>query len=107
MVGSRNTPKGVISAILVSAAVLFSTALAWEDVPAANSWIPQDAVIAIELTRPKALLEMLAGEKATAAITDLPLYKQVASQPQFRGFLGVSISWRCLLIPIGGPDWRS
>ena len=60
-----------------------------QTLPPAIRWIPQDAVICLELSEPKALLELLAGEKATSAITALPLYQNQASKPQFQEFLNL------------------
>ena len=60
-----------------------------QTLPPAVHWIPQDAVICLELSEPKALLELLAGEKATSAITALPLYQNQASKPQFQEFLNL------------------
>jgi hypothetical protein len=60
-----------------------------QTLPPAIKWIPQDAVICLELSEPKALLELLAGEKATAAITALPLYQQQVSKPQFQELLNL------------------
>jgi hypothetical protein len=63
--------------------------MAEQTLPPAIQWIPQDAVITLELTEPKALLELFAGKKATAAITALPLYQKQASTPKFKEFLNV------------------
>ena len=60
-----------------------------QTLPPASRWIPQDAVIALELSEPKALLELLAGKKATSVITALPLYKKQVSKPQFQEFLNL------------------
>ncbi len=103
MVCSRNILKSTICAMLVSVVVFGAGAFAAKDVTAANRWIPMDAVIAVECTRSKALLAMLTGEGATAAITGLPAYKVLASQPRFREFLGV-INFLALTLDT---DWRS
>jgi hypothetical protein len=63
--------------------------MAAQNLPPAIQWIPKDAVISLELTQPKALLEFLSGEKATAAITALPLYQKQVSTPKFKEFLNV------------------
>jgi hypothetical protein len=57
--------------------------------PPAVQWIPQDAVICLQVTRPKVLLDLLAGKEMTQAITSLPLYQGQLSQPKFKEFLGV------------------
>ena len=77
--------------------------MAAQSLPSANQWIPKDAVISLELTQPKALLELLSGEKATAAITALPLYQKQASTPQFKEFLNLINFMEITL----DTDWRT
>ena len=79
---------GLILALTLAAFAAHST-MAAQSLPPANQWIPQNAVITLELTKPKVLLEMLSGEKATAAISALPLYKKQASTPKFKEFLNL------------------
>jgi hypothetical protein len=74
-----------------------------QTLPPAIKWIPQDAVICLELSGPKALLELLAGEKATAAITALPLYQQQVSKPQFQELLNLINFMETAL----DTDWRT
>ncbi len=72
-------------------------------VPASRQWIPSDAIIAVELSRPKALLGLLAGEEATEFITALPAYKEQASKPKFLEFLNLVSFVETEL----GTDWRT
>jgi len=51
--------------------------------------IPRDAVICLQLSRPKALLDLLTDEEMTEAITSLPLYQQQSSKPKFQEFVNV------------------
>jgi hypothetical protein len=51
--------------------------------------IPSDAVICLQVTRPQALLELLAGKEMTQAVTSLPFYQSLLSQPKFQEFLNV------------------
>jgi hypothetical protein len=51
--------------------------------------IPQDAVICVQLARPKALIDLLAGKRMTEAVTSLPLYQQRLSNPKFAEFLNL------------------
>ena len=74
--------------LMLSVFVLQSISVG-QTMPPAIRWIPQDAVISLELSEPKALLELLAGEKATVAITGLPLYQEQVSKPQFQEFLNI------------------
>ena len=76
--------KLVLALVLMLSAFIPSTTAAGQTLPPAIKWIPQDAVIVLEVTKPKALLEAFCNDKATATITALPLYKQQASKPQFR-----------------------
>jgi len=74
---------------LTLAAFVSQTAMAEQTLPPANRWIPQDAVIVLEVSNPTALLEVFTNDKATAAVTSLPLYKEQASKPQFKEFLNI------------------
>ncbi|MHC4628559.1 MAG: hypothetical protein ACYTDV_16400, partial [Planctomycetota bacterium] len=81
----------------------FQSPAAGQTVPAAVQWIPGDAVISLELTQPKALLDLLAGEKASAFVKALPAYQQQASNPQFQQFLAVVSYMESQL----NTDWRT
>ena len=85
------------------ALLMFQTAMAAQSLPPAIQWIPQDAVISIELSRPRALLDLFAGEKAIKFITSLPVYQKQASSPKFKEFLGVVSYLETTL----GTDWRT
>ena len=68
---------------------LLLPALTWqaaaaEDLPPASQWIPEDALVVLEVSRPAALLEPLFDEEMTAAIVDLPIYKKQASKKDFK-----------------------
>ncbi len=93
---------GVILALTLAVFSAQNT-MAAQSLPPAIQWIPQDAVISLELTQPKALLELFAGEKATAAITALPLYQKQASTPQFKEFLNLINFMEITL----DTDWRT
>ncbi|MHC4113012.1 MAG: hypothetical protein ACYSUY_18200, partial [Planctomycetota bacterium] len=88
---------------LTLAVLAAQSTMAAQNLPPANQWIPKDAVISLELTKPKALLELLSGEKATAAITALPLYQNQASKPQFKEILSLINLMEITL----GTDWRT
>ncbi|MFB0553204.1 MAG: DUF3352 domain-containing protein [Phycisphaerae bacterium] len=74
---------------LMLAAFVLETTMAGQTLPPVNRWIPQDAVIVLEVSKPTALLEVFTNDKATAAVTALPLYKEQASKPQFKEFLNI------------------
>ena len=75
-------------ALTLSAFVSFTSAVG-QTLPPAIQWIPEDAIIVLEVTRPKALLEAFCNDEATAAITALPLYKQQASNPKVQEFFNI------------------
>ena len=81
--------KLVLILALTLAAFMLQTTTAGQTLPPAIQWIPQDAVIVLELSEPRALLEVFTNDKATAAVTALPLYKEQASKPQFKEFLNI------------------
>jgi len=89
--------------VLTLAAFMPHITAAGQTLPPAIQWIPQDAVIALEVTRPKALLEAFTNDKATAAITALPLYEQQVSKPEFQEFLNIIGFIETTL----GTDWRT
>jgi hypothetical protein len=89
---------GLWLSLLVGQAVAQAPAI-----PPATSWIPQDAVICLEISRPKALLDLLAGEKMTAKVTSLPLYQKLTANP---GFMGVTNLIRFLEVSLD-TDWRT
>jgi hypothetical protein len=64
-------------------------ATAAEPVPPATRWIPDNAVICIELNRPTALLETLANDDACKAIQALPAFQSLKASPQVGGLLTV------------------
>jgi hypothetical protein len=74
---------------LTLAAFMLQTTMAGQTLPPAIQWIPQDAVIVLELSEPRALLEVFTNDKATAAVMALPLYKEQASKPKFKEFLNI------------------
>jgi len=88
---------------LVLAVLVLQPAAAGQTMPAAVQWIPGDALISLELAQPKALIDLLAGEEASAFVKALPLYQAQASKPQFQQFLAVLSHMEREL----GTDWRS
>jgi hypothetical protein len=68
--------------------VLPTQAMAQTPPPAAQ-WVPQDAVICLQVSRPKALLDLLTGKEMTQTITSSPFYRALSSQPKFNEFCTV------------------
>ena len=89
--------------ILMLAAMVLQTTTGAQPLPPATQWIPQNAVISLELSNTKALLDLVAGEKAVEFITSLPAYQKQASNPQFREFLAIVAYLEATL----GADWRT
>ena len=58
-----------------------------ESVPSAAHWIPQDAVVCIELSNPRALIDMLTHETALDTLKELPVYKNRQDNSGFNEFL--------------------
>ena len=88
---------------LTLASLAICPARAQEALPPATDWIPSDAFVAIEIRRPEALLELLAGDEMISTITSLPAYRQKEGSKEFQEFLG-------LITYLEGAfqtDWRS
>jgi hypothetical protein len=81
--------KLVVFVALVLPALAPEAAPAAEKSPPASRWIPQDAVIVFEVSRPEALLDVAFDPRVGAAVATSPAYQKLASQPRFREFLGV------------------
>jgi hypothetical protein len=88
---------------LTLAVFALQTVTAAQSTPAARQWIPRDAVISLELARPKALLDLLAGDKMVDFVTSLPVYREQTSNPKFRQFLAVVDFMETAL----DTDWRT
>jgi hypothetical protein len=71
--------------------------------PPAAQVVPQDAVICLQVSRPKAILDLLAGKEMTQAVTSSPFYQGLSSQPKFKEFLnGIKLLETSL-----ETDWRT
>ncbi len=93
----------VIILIPILVASVLPTAVAAQTLPPAIKWIPRDAVIVLEVSKPRALLEAFTSDKATAAVTSLPLYQEQASKPKFKEFLTIINFVETVL----DTDWRT
>ena len=82
-----NKPATALFLVLAIGAV--RNAAAAEPLPPARQWIPQEAVIAVEVTRTNDLLDRAFDPKVIEAVQELPVYRQQASTPGFKQFLGV------------------
>jgi len=55
-----------------------------EPLPAAAGWVPPDAVLALEISRPKPLLDLALDPRVAAAVTSSAPYKKAAAEAKFR-----------------------
>ncbi|MCX6911446.1 MAG: hypothetical protein NTY01_25845 [Verrucomicrobia bacterium] len=74
---------------LCLAALAGRCAMAAQEANAPTQWIPADAVLAVELFHPKALLAPFGDGKAAAAFAALPGAGRRKAQPGFEKFMGV------------------
>jgi len=82
--------------------LLLSSAMTAQTPPPAQC-VPQDVVICIHTSRPKALLDLLTGKEMTETITSLPLYQQQSSNPKFAEFVNIIRYLEATL----ETDWRT
>ncbi len=78
-------------------------ALIGAQTPPRAECIPQDALICVNVSRPKMLLERLTSDEMTEAITSLPFYQKLASAPKFKEFRNAIDFIETAL----GTDWRT
>ncbi|MBN1360387.1 MAG: DUF3352 domain-containing protein [Sedimentisphaerales bacterium] len=71
--------------------------------PAATELIPSDALLAVHLSRPKALLDLLAGEDMMRCLRSLPQFAQHMAQPKTQEFLNLVNVLETSL----NTDWRT
>jgi hypothetical protein len=100
--GRSITPEKFGIVLLLAAFMLQATTQAQSPPPAAR-WIPAGAVISMELSQPKALLDLVAGKEATAAITASPIYRSQAAKPKFNELLNMITFLETTL----DTDWRT
>jgi len=91
----------VFSLIVVPSA--WQEAAAGEPAVSVSQWIPSDAALVLDVTRPESLLDPILAPKFAAAVTSLPLYAQVKSNPGFGQFFNVV----ALLETRLKTDWRT
>jgi len=93
----------VATAVLALPFLLCRTALAAEELPPAGTLIPKDAIVALEISNPKALIEVVLQPKVTKAITALPAYKKLSDDKEFRQVLQLVR----LMETMFDTDWKS
>jgi len=95
--------KAIVVLGLALTALIVQTAKAAEQAPPAAQWIGKDAVIVVELSHPKPLLDLAMGQKVATAVTAVPGYQKVVSGPEFEQFLGL-VKYIELRL---GNDWKT
>jgi hypothetical protein len=67
--------------------VICQVAGAVEPLPSPTQWIPDNAILCVEISKPKVLIEMLTNEPAFDALKKLPIYQNRGTNPGFNDFL--------------------
>lgn len=78
-----------------------TTASAQGPMPAINL-VPSDAVVCIEITRPRELLDLMTSERMTETLASLPFYQKLTTTTGFNDFFSVIESLETSL----GMEWR-
>ena len=92
-----------VGIILLFAAVILQPALAAAPLPPATRWIPQDAIVVLQVNQPKAVLDLALSAKMIDMVTATPVYKQQTAQAPFRDLLaGIPLLEQRLKT-----DWKS
>ena len=88
---------------LVLPALIAQSVAAADALPSASQWIPQNAILVLEISEPKALLDSVLDPKTTKAVTSLPEYQRLASQQSFGEFMGVLGYLEAMV----GSEWKT
>ncbi len=67
--------------------IMCQAAGAIEPLPSPTQWIPDNALLCVELSKPRVLIEMLTNEPALDALKNLPIYQHREDNPKFDEFL--------------------
>ena len=93
----------VVAALVAQSAVGTLAAPAAEKLPPATQWIPQDAILVLEVSEPNALLDSVLDPKTAKAVISLPEYQRLASQQSFGEFMGVLGYLEAMV----GSEWKT
>ncbi len=95
--------KWLPTLMLLFAPLFVGLALAAEPLAPVSQWLPPDTVVVLEISRPKAVLDLALNEKLQAAVRSLPNYDKLASQKGGQEFFnGVKF-----LASQVGVDWQT
>ena len=81
--------KSVASVALAAVALVPGAALFADGPPPASRWIADDAVAVLEVSQPKALLDLAYDSEVARTLMSSPSYQKLASHPKYKEFLGV------------------
>ena len=79
------------------------TGVGAEKLPPAARWVPHEAVLVVEVAKPKAVLDAILDPALIERVTKIPAYKKAAAQPNFQQGLGMVRFLEGQL----GTDWKS
>ncbi|MHC4480852.1 MAG: hypothetical protein ACYS1C_07785, partial [Planctomycetota bacterium] len=92
------------AAVVVAVLALgWPAAVAAETAQSHDTCIPREALVVLEVSRPKDLLGVALDPKVTDSVTSLPAYRQFTLQPDYQEFLNVVRFLETAL----GTDWQS
>ncbi len=95
--------KPILTMCLALSGLWWQVAAAAEPLPPATQWVPADAIVALEFSQPKDLLDVVLDPQLAEAVTSMPVYQKQAAQPEFRQFLGV-VNYLEMMI---ATDWQT
>lgn len=78
-----------VLAIVICTLLAGRAAPAAEPLPPRAEWIPQDAVIVVDIAQPRRVLESLLDDRVTSAVTASPQYQAATSNAEFKQLAGV------------------
>ena len=57
--------------------------------PPREAWVPQEAILVVEIPRPAAILDRVFDDRVVKAVTSFPPYQEQLAKPQFRQMLSL------------------
>jgi Protein of unknown function (DUF3352) len=96
-------PRAIVGISLGLLVLGLSRLPAAEKLPPTAEWIPQGAVLTVEITQTKPVLDLLLDEQTIAAATSVPEFKQALGSPQFAQFRAVVAYLEATL----NTDWKT
>lgn len=81
-------PRNLLIALGVGLSTLLLPMFALaEPLAPVSQWVPPDAVLALEITAPKAVLDLASDPQLLQTVTSLPAYQKASKEAKFREFL--------------------